>query len=414
MTSQYRELITDYAYANYKSMFREPSGILNFPFIVPGACYDDSLWDWDSYFTNVAIRQLFEFRGESEDFIKYERGSVINFLEKTRDSGCTPHLLTPVRDVISEHPEYETNTHKPILAQHVAFVLKETGEDTKWFKPYFHKLDLYMKGYIKNQRHENGIFFWIDDTGIGVDNDPCTFFRPKRSSGSIYINCLMYKEFLAMEYVCNLLGETALAAFYKGEGEALKKAVRENCWDEHDGFYYSVDLNLLPINLNQELHSGAPRDWDCLIQRIGCWSGFMAIWAGIATPEQAKRMVYEHLLNFDEYNSNYGVRTLAKYEKMYQVVKTGNPSCWLGPIWGISNYLTFAGLVDYGFQKEARELAEKTVKLLGEDVRANGVMSEYYHPDTGAPINNPGFQNWNLLSLNMMAWLDGDKMIREF
>ena len=114
------------------------------------------------------------------------------------------------------------------------------------------------------------------------------------------------------------------------------------------------------------------------------------------------------------YPANYGVRTLAKYEKMYQVVKTGNPSCWLGPVWGISNYLTFAGLVDYGFQKEARELAEKTVKLLGEDVRVNGVMSEYYHPDTGAPINNPGFQNWNLLSLNMMAWLDGDKMIREF
>ena len=137
MTSQYRELITDYAYANYKSMFREPSGILNYPFIVPGACYDDSLWDWDSYFTNVAIRQLFEFKGESEDFIKYERGSVINFLEKTRDSGCTPHLLTPVRDVISEHPEYETNTHKPVLAQHVAFVLKETGEDTEWFKPFF-------------------------------------------------------------------------------------------------------------------------------------------------------------------------------------------------------------------------------------------------------------------------------------
>ena len=414
MTKSYRKLITDYAGDNYRKMFREPAGILKYPFIVPGACYNDSLWDWDSYFTNVAIRQLFTEKGEAAEFCNYERGSVLNFLERTRESGCTPHVLTPTRDPIDEAPEYTTNTHKPILAQHVAFVLKETGNDYEWFRPYFNKLNLYMKGYIKHQRHENGIFFWIDDAGIGVDNDPCTFYRPNKSSGSIFLNCLMYKEFLAMEYICDLLGETELSSFYKGEGEKLEAAVREHCWDEHDGFYYSVDLNLLPVDLSKPLHKGAPRNWDCLIQRIGSWAGFMTIWAGIATKEQAERMVKEHLLNFEEYNSNFGVRTLAKYEKMYQIVKTGNPSCWLGPIWGISNYLTFAGLVDYGFETQARDLAEKTVKLLGEDVKNNGVMSEYYHPDTGAAVNNPGFQNWNLLSLNMMAWLDGDKVIREF
>ena len=54
--------------------------------------------------------------------------------------------------------------------------------------------------------------------------------------------------------------------------------------------YYSVDFNLLPVNPEQKMHSGAPRNWDCLIQRLGSWSSFLALWSGIATPEQAKRM----------------------------------------------------------------------------------------------------------------------------
>jgi putative isomerase len=131
----------------------------------------------------------------------------------------------------------------------------------------------------------------------------------------------------------------------------------------------------------------------------------MAMWAGIATKEQADRMVKEHYLNERTFNAPYGVRTLSKLEKMYSLAKTGNPSCWLGPIWGISNYMTFQGLVNYGYVNEAKNLAQKTITLLGKDIEQNGVMHEYYHPDTGEGINNPGFQNWNYLSINMINWL---------
>ena len=41
----------------------------------------------------------------------------------------------------------------------------------------------------------------------------------------------------------------------------------------------------------------------------------------------------------------------------------GSQSNWQGPIWGISNYMVFRGLTDYGFKKEARQLAEKTIAL---------------------------------------------------
>ena len=59
-------------------------------------------------------------------------------------------------------------------------------------------------------------------------------------------------------------------------------------------------------------------------------------------------------------------------------------------------------------------LAEKTVKLLETDLINSGELHEYYDPEKGTPIINPGFQNWNLLSLNMLAWLKGENVVEEF
>lgn len=140
----------------------------------------------------------------------------------------------------------------------------------------------------------------------------------------------------------------------------------------------------------------------------------MAMWAGIATPEQAKRMVSENLLDKRTFNAAYGVRTLSKLEKMYSVRASNNPSNWLGPIWGISNYMVFGGLVKYGFEKEAKALAGNTILLFAKDYRENGALHEYYEPDTGEPVMNKGFQNWNYLVLNMIDWYNGDKIIEEF
>ena len=162
----------------------------------------------------------------------------------------------------------------------------------------------------------------------------------------------------------------------------------------------------MPVDPSVRLHSGAPRHWNTLIQRIGVWSGFMAMWSGIATSAQADRMVKEHYKNKKTFCAPYGVRTLSKMEKMYAIKKTGNPSCWLGPIWGISNYMTFEGLVKYGYVKEAKELAVKTIKLFGADLEKNGQFHEYYDPESGEGVNNPGFQNWNLLVVNMIEWLE--------
>jgi len=402
-------LILEYALKNYKKMFVEPQGQLKYKFIIPGSVYTASLWDWDSWLTNIALRQFVQ-----EDISEYEKGCVLNFLDHIDSKGRIPLQITPNSFLPEKFNSLECdyNIHKPCLAQHAAFIIKSNNNDVSWIKPYFHDLCRFIDYYMENFRHKCGLYYWMDDCAIGVDNDPSIFYRPPKSSGSIYLNCLMYKELEALCYIGRLLNEDV--SVYEIESVNLKNSVRENCFDEKDGFYYSVDLNLLPIDPNEWLHSGAPRHWDCLIQRLGSWSGFMAMWSGIATQEQAERMVKENLLDKKAFWSDYGVRSLSKYEKMYSVKATGNPSCWLGPIWGITNYIVFRGLVKYGFYDIARELADKTLKLFENDIRECGDIHEYYDPESGKPICNIGFQNWNLLSINMRAWLDGQEISEEF
>jgi len=422
-------LIRKHLHSDYAGMLRDEGGAFKYPFITPGSAqYADILWDWDSWLSNIALRQILTEKATAEEktkALRHEQGCVLNYLSYGAFDGWVPIILLrnsgSRKELMKQADTYETNMHKPCLAQHATFITKLNGGDAEWLREGLFNLQAFVNRYKNHQRHKaTGLYFWNDDMAIGVDNDPSTYMRPAKSSGSIFLNCLMYRELLAVAYLCERLGQGEIAELYKKDAEELKAAVQKHCWDERDGFFYSVDLNLLPYegkpfaaDPSIRLHAGYPRDYDCLIQRIDVWSGFLPMWAEIATPEQAKRMV-ERYRDTRTFNAPYGVRTLSKLEKMYNVRASGNPSLWTGPIWGVSNYLVFRGLVKYGFKDDARDLADKTIRLFGRDFERFGALHEYYLPDSGEPVLNRGFQNWNYLVLNMAVWREGREPVAEF
>jgi putative isomerase len=415
----YFPLVEEKLSAEYAGMFREPGGALKHPFLTPGSDqYAEVLWDWDSWFSNIALRQILAKSGsvaEQDRARPYERGCVLNFLEFGGMDGWIPILSGRGGPEKPEHI-YEHNMHKPCLAQHAAFLVQADGGDAEWLRSKFYYLQAFLNNYRNHHRHSCGLYFWQTDMSIGVDNDPCTYYRPPRSSGAIYLNALMLKELEAISYLCRCLELGEIAAHYQKDAGDLREAIQEHCWDERDGFFYSVDLNLLPVEAKRTfgLHQGMPRDWPCVIQRIGVWSGFLALWAGLATAEQAERIVVGQYRDPKTFNAPFGIRTLSRMEKMYNLRATGNPSSWLGPIWGISNYMVWRGLLNYGFRDDAEQLAAKTVRLFGRDLERFGTLHEYYQPENGEPILNPGFQNWNYLVLNMIEWLKGREPVAEF
>lgn len=429
---RYTQIVREHIHKEMKGMYREAGGALGYPFLAPGSNqYLDMLWDWDSWLSNVALRQILLEVGtdrDSRQALQYEQGCVLNSLSYGGMDGWIPIWIerdAPSRaEMLAKINPWKSNMHKPTLAQHAAFIVQNMNGDAEWLRDEFYRLQAFVSKYLNHHRHrQTGLVYWETDFAIGVDTDPSTFYRPDGSSGSILLNALMYKELRAMSYLASRLDQPDIAQTYDDEADKLLASIREHNWDPRDGFYYSVDLNLRPIEKPDieslqpgELyaHVGQPRNYDSLIQRFSVWSGFMAMWAGIATEEQARIMVEKHFHDTTSFNSPSGIRSLSPLEKMYDTRASGNPSSWNGPIWINVNYFVFRGLLNYGFEDEAREVAEKTVLLLGRDFERFGALHEYYLPDNGEPVLNKGFQNWNFLVLNMAAWLDGRPVVTEF
>lgn len=416
-------LLREHISAEYPGMFRAAGQAIPYPFLTPGSDqYADHLWDWDSWLTNVAIRQILletEAKPEARERVReHERGCILNWLHFAKKSGCAGWVPILVGRGGAEPPAdlYAGNMHKPCLAQHAAFLVREDGGDAEWLRADAMYLQYFLNNYRNHHRHPGtGLYFWQNDNAIGVDNDPATYGRPPRSSGSIYLNSLLHREFLALAYILDRLGLDEAAAEYRRDAGQLQAAVQAHCWDERDGFFYSVDLNLEPNRPREwRAHAGELRPWPCLIQRLGVWSGFHPLWSGLATGDQAARVVENHYKNPASFHAPFGVRTLDRREKMYSVRATGNPSSWLGPIWGVSNYLVWRGLVNHGYADEARDLADKTITLFANDLRRHGALHEYYQPENGEPVLNCGFQNWNYLVLIMAAWREERPHVTEF
>lgn len=421
MTEHWMRLLQDHIREHAVQMTREPSGILSHPYTVPSSpdspYYSDALWDWDSWFISVVLGQVELETEQGGRFGEYEEGTIRNFLDHTDEDGVMPVLLKPDGPFLHADPSraagFSENMHKPVLAQQAALLARRRGS-AEWLRDDMPTLQRFLERYLESHVHaETGLAYWQTDFAIGVDNDPSVYYRPARSTASIYLNSLLYRELLAFGSLLEDLDEVREANRWRGRAQDLADAVNEHLWDERDGTFYSADLALRPIDPEDWLHRGAPRSWSSVLLRIDNWSSFLPLWAGFASQEQADRM-RERVIDRRTFRANYGVRTLSRLEKQYNLRASNNPSNWLGPIWGVSNYLVFRGLLKYGFADDARELAEDTVRLFGRDLETSGSLHEFYNPDNGEPIMTRNFQNWNFLVLNMIAWLEGRPVVAEF
>ncbi|MDE5667129.1 MAG: trehalase / alfa-L-rhamnosidase / mannosyl oligosaccharide glucosidase, partial [Clostridia bacterium] len=287
----------------------------------------------------------------------------------------------------SEHEKgTPLNQHLPFLCQ-FALLASEFSGGFNWFE--VEKLLKYMRYFETRQYDKNsGLFFWQDDIMIGIDNNPTVFYRPQRSGADIFLNSFVYLEYVALAEILKKLGD-GRAERVLAKAEELKTAVNAEMWDERDGIYYSQDINFYKterIVKGVALHSGLDPHWKTMPLKIRFWGCFLPMYAGICGNERAERMC-AHLTQNDDIFAEYGIRTLAKNEKMYSLAKSaGNPSNWLGAVWVIANYCVFKGLVRYGKTELAEKLKGATFNLLNKNLKERGDFFESYHPDSGEPF----------------------------
>ncbi|HVW20970.1 MAG TPA: trehalase family glycosidase [Opitutaceae bacterium] len=393
-------------------LLRPAEGILRYPSIapsLPGKEYSTSLWDWDTLWTARGLFRYARLQGGPafrDRVAEHARGSLANFLAHQSAEGRIPIMIgvhTP--DAFGSTAPAPAPNHKnqakPVFAQLALLVADETG-DAAWLRPHFDGLLRFHASWRRNNLSGVGLLVWGDDVAIGNDNDPTTFGRPFFSSANLLLNTLYYQDLQAAAELARRLGRTADAARIGGEARALADALLASCWDPRDRFFYTADVQC--VDRRAELipyKRGMDMSWHSLPLRIQTFTGFLPLWCGMAQPEQARALVQANYLADDRFRANWGVRSLSSLERMYCMDFSSNPSNWLGPVWIIVNYLVWRALGNYGYRREARELAGKTVRLLARDLAVNGSLNEYYQPDTGAALSHKGFMDWNLLVLEM-------------
>jgi putative isomerase len=395
-------------------LLRPPSGVLTYPSIspsLPNRTYATSLWDWDTYWT---ARGLFRFAKLRQDRELHRRigehaiGSLMNFLKYQSPDGRLPILITVDKadffgSLAPDRPRHK-NQAKPVMTQ-LALLLADELQDVQWLAPHFDGLLRFLNAWKReNTSASTGLLVWGDDVAIGNDNDPTTFGRPFFSSANLLLNSLYYQDLQAAAELAKRLHRPEDQRRMNGVAASLKDAIQRQCWDPRDRFFYTADVQCVDrrAELIPDVPRGMPMSWQSLPLRIQTFTGFLPMWCGLATPEQAHALVDLHYGNDRSFHAAGGVRSLSAEETMYSLAFSSNPSNWLGPVWIIVNYLVWKGLRNYGYQQQAAELADKTLRMLADDLAAHGSLNEYYHPDTCQPLSHAGFMDWNLLVLEMI------------
>lgn len=324
-------------------------------------------YDWDLYFE--CIYQL--YNGES----KYCFSNLEAFLIRQEDDGFIKRSFGP-------YNYGEMHMFKPFIAQTALLGMHQTP-NIDWLVDYYPKIVKYENcWYERYDKDKNNLCVWYNADHSGMDNQNSRVINGLIDEG-VDLNCYLYREFCALSELANILGKKEDKALFDQKAEMVKKAINELLWDEETGFYYDRLENTGKLN------------------KVKGISGFTPLYAGIVPQNRAERMVKEHLLNEKEFWAKYPINTLAQNEAGYDQSGAQPPSghCnWNGTTWIPFNYMIFHGLLEYGYNDIAKELAYKTFDLV---YRQNQFTREYYNSDTGEGYGRNPFYGWSTLAYFM-------------
>ena len=183
----------------------------------------------------------------------------------------------------------------------------------------------------------------------------------------------------ALAKIAVVLGKTAEAKELR-ERAAKYRSSLATLWDNNSGIF-----------LNKDLHTGQ------FSHRLSP-TNFYPMLAQAATPEQAQRMVTEHLLNPEEFWGQWVIPSIARNDPAFK-----DQDYWRGRIWGPMNYLVYLGLRNYhqpDIDRARQELSQKSLDLFLSDWRTNGHVHENYNGATGSGddvSNSDRFYHWGAL-----------------
>lgn len=331
--------------------------------LLTGYSYGE-FYDWDLYFENIYL----SYFGES----RYCRNNVEAFLDRQLECGFVARTLIQPR--MRQH-------FKPFLAQVALLGCKQSGNYDWLIGKYYDRLKKYLDYWFYYcDFDKNGLCVWDSADHSGMDNQILRAGKlDTMAVEGVDLNCYLYRELLAMAAIAGRLGQKEDQVEFQAHAQRLADLINGIFWNDKDGFYYDRNEKTGKSVLYRSI------------------AGFLPIWAGIAPEGYAQRLIEEHLLNAEEFWLRYPVATWAKDQEGYYQQRQKDECNWMGPCWIPTNYLIFHGLIDYGYDDAAKELAYRTFHMALNEADTR----EYYNAETGCGQGLNPFWGWSALAYFM-------------
>jgi alpha,alpha-trehalase len=206
----------------------------------------------------------------------------------------------------------------------------------------------------------------------------------------VCLNSLLYKNEKDLEQISLWLGHAEDSKKWNKRAEERKKLITQYLWNDQQGLFF--DFNFQTKRMSDYRYA----------------STFYPLWAGLATPEQAK-VVAGNLKLFEQ----LGGLPLSTEETGAQ---------WDLPYgWGNIEMLAIEGLRHYGFNADADRISYEFLSTVAENFRRDGTIKEKYnvvtrsseaHVELGYEMNVVGFGWTNAAFLELLHGLPKEMVER--
>jgi len=363
------------------------------PYVVPGGRFNE-MYGWDSYFIEIGLLRDGETelaRDMVENFV-YEienYGLVLNanrtyyltrsqppFLtrmilgvfEKERDARWLrgtlpavekyyrywtegPHLTPrtglaryfdagagPAPEVVAAERDAEGRTHYDRVREF--FRAHPQVPDYDVGKFYDRARDELTPAFYKGDRS-------MRESGFDPSNRFGPFSADITSYNPVCLNSLLYVYERDAAEIARTLGRAGEARVWERRAAARKERINRLMWDEREGLYYDYNFE-----------RGERRRYPFV-------TTFYPLWAGVATPRQAARVVS----NLKLFERAGGLQTSTN--------ESG--SQWDAPYgWAPMQLIAVEGLRRYGYEREADRVSASFLSLVLKDFIAHNTIVEKY------------------------------------
>ncbi|OGG52673.1 hypothetical protein A3H16_01130 [Candidatus Kaiserbacteria bacterium RIFCSPLOWO2_12_FULL_53_8] len=362
-------------------------------------------WLWDSCFHAIILAQ---YDPEAA------RAELRSLLSKQFRDGMVPHIiywLPGILHMFRWGVEGTSSLTQPPMIAYAAWEIHRRNPDKAFLESIYPELLSYYRFLIeKRDPRDHHLIGIINPDESGEDNSP-RFDAPLSA-----LHDISYKEHLALRTrlvdantECNFDAETCMRNYFWVKDVPFNAILVENLralghiasFLKHgDGEHFANLHAGLIANAMRERLFGGGLYWSAAganytLLKVATWAHFAPLFAGLYSEEEAEHVVRTHLLDPETFYAPFGIRTVSKKEPSYRAEGYAEGFSWRGPIWMLSHWLIYRGLLRYGYKTEAADIRTKSIALLEKSG-----FRECFNPETGEGQGAKGF-TWGALVLDM-------------